>query len=154
MNNLKLSPGNIVILVAGAVILVASFLPFYDVPTIGDIDVDFETGEVEVSGGGDSVNAWNPDWGFPVTTLPAVLGAAMAVVVGLTAFANVRLPERVMGFSWNQIHLLAGAQTAIMMLAFLIADSPDKGIGFWLMLLASIGLVVGAVLREREPAAA
>ena len=155
MNNMKLSPGNIVILVAGAVMLVASFLAFYTIETFGDLDIDFETGEVDFDGGGDeeSINAWDGDFGFPVTTLPALLGTAMAVVVALTAFAKVNVPERVLGFSWNQIHLLLGAQAFLMMLAWLITDGPDKGIGFWLMLLGSIALVVGAVLRDREPAA-
>jgi hypothetical protein len=40
-----------------------------------------------------------------------------------------------------------------MMLAFLIQNTGfDRGAGLWLMLLASIALVVGAVLRTREPA--
>ena len=154
MNNAKLSPGNIVILVAGAVMLVASFLAFFTVETIGDVDFDIESGEIDFDGGEKSFSAWSDGGGFPITTLPALIGAGMAAAVALTAFAKVNLPERVLGFSWNQLHLLLGAQAALMMLAFLIADTPDKGIGFWLMLLASIGLVVGAVLREREPAAA
>lgn len=153
MNNVKLSPGNIVILVAGAVMLIASFLAFFTIETIGDVDFDIESGEIDFDGGGEeSFSAWSDNGGFPITTLPALIGTGMAVVVALTAFAKVKLPERVLGFTWNQLHLLLGAQAAVMMLAFLVTDSPDKGIGFWLMLLASIGLVVGAVLREREPA--
>ena len=63
-------------------------------------------------------------------------------------------PEKVLGLDWNQIHLVLGLQATIMMLAFLIqSTSPlDKGIGLFLMLLAAIALLVGAVLRMQEPA--
>jgi hypothetical protein len=84
-----------------------------------------------------------------------LFGVAMAAQVALTTFAtNVKVPEKIAGFDWNQIHLVLGAQSAIMMLAFLVQDIGllERGIGYWLMLLASIALAVGAVLRVREPA--
>ena len=77
----------------------------------------------------------------------------MAAQVALVAFApGVNLPDRVLGFTWTQIHLVLGFQATIMMLAFLIqSTSPsDKGIGLFLMLLAAIALLVGAVLRMQE----
>jgi hypothetical protein len=80
----------------------------------------------------------------------------MALQVGVTTFADVRWPARVLGFDWLQIHLLCGAQAALLMLVYLLVNksSASYGIGFWLMLLASIGLVVGAVMLSREPAPA
>ena len=136
MNNPKLSPANIVILAAGAVMLIASFLGFYkiDLPA--------------VLGGSRSYNAWSTGQ-FLIATLPALLGLAMAVQVGLVAFANVNLPESVLGLTWDQIHLALGFQTALMMLAFLIRSKPYSGfgIGFFLMLLAGIALLVGAIMR-------
>ena len=65
---------------------------------------------------------------------------------------QVKLPERVLGFTWTQIHLVLGFQATIMMLAFLIQSTPglDKGIGLFLMLIAAIALLVGAVLRMQE----
>ncbi len=49
----------------------------------------------------------------------------MAAEVAVAAFASgVKLPERVLGLTWNQIHLVLGFQATIMMLAFLIQDSP------------------------------
>ena len=71
----------------------------------------------------------------------------------MRAFApGVKLPERILGLTWNQIHLVLGFQATIMMLAFLIqSTSPlTKGIGLYLMLIAAIGLLVGAVLRMQE----
>ena len=74
--------------------------------------------------------------------------------VALTSFANVSLPRRVAGFTWNQVHLLLGFQALVMMLCFLIRDksSLSFGVGFALMFIASIGLMVGAIMRDREPA--
>jgi hypothetical protein len=145
MDKVKLTPANIVILASGVVILIASFLAFYkiDIPS-------FEVLGESVGGGDQTSNAWSSGL-FPVATLVAIYGVLMAVQVGLRA-ANVQLPDHVAGFTWNQVHLVLGAQCVILMVAFLIQDSPDKGIGFWLMLLASIGLLVGAVMRTREPA--
>lgn len=141
MNNVKLSPANIVILAAGVVMLIGSFLDFY---------------EVDGFGGSFGFNAWDSDAFFPVTFIPVLCGVAMALHVALTTFAKVQLPERVLGMGWNQIHIALGFQAAIMMIAFLIHDKGplDIAIGFWLMLLAGIALLVGAVMREREPAAA
>jgi hypothetical protein len=136
MQNSKLSPANLVILIAGIVILLASFLAFYKVA-------------------GHSFNAWDSDvFLLGIATLPALFGVIMALHVGLTAFANVHPPGRVLGFTWDQIHVGLGFQATIMMLAFLVRDNGilDFGIGFWFMLLSAIGLLVGAVMRTREGA--
>jgi hypothetical protein len=146
MDKIKLSPGNLVILIAGAVMLIGSFLAFnkIDIPTISSGGVKF--------GGSVSFSAWSRGH-FLIATIPALLGILMAAEVAIAAFASgMKLPERVLGFSWTQIHLILGFQATIMMLAFLIQDSPfgDKGIGFFFMLIAAIALLVGAILRMQE----
>jgi hypothetical protein len=132
VQNSKLSPGNLTILIAGVVALLGSFLAFYKF-------------------GSHSNNAWDTGLRFNAT-LPAIFGAVMAAQVALTAFANVNLPARVLGFTWNQIHILLGFQATVMMICWLIVDKSilSFGIGFFLMLVASIALLVGAVLRSRE----
>jgi hypothetical protein len=138
VNNSKLSPPNIVILVAGVVMLVGSFLGFY---------------KYSVSAFGTSASESYSGWSsglFGIVTIIVICGVAMAAQVALAAFApNVSLPDKVLGLSWDQIHLALGFQAAIMMLAFLITSrgSLSLGIGFWLMLLAGIALLVGAVMR-------
>jgi hypothetical protein len=143
VQNRKLSPGNIVIVVSGAVMLIASFLTFYkfDVPAGLPGDTSF--------------SAWDSDLAlFGVATLVVLLGVVMALQVVLTNFANVSLPDRVLGLSWDQVHVALGFQATIMMLAFLVRDKLglDFGVGFWLMLIAAIGLLVGAIMRTREGA--
>jgi hypothetical protein len=146
MDKLKLSTANLVILIAGAVILIASFFAFHK--TSGTSIV---VNGIRVGGGSASFSAWSRGF-FLIATIPALIGAVMAAQVAVEAFAPaVKLPERVLGFTWTQIHLVLGFQATIMMLAFLIQDTGfDKGIGLFLMLLAAIALLVGAVLRMQE----
>lgn len=135
--NGKLSTSGIVIVAAGALLLVASFLHVFE-----------------------SDSAWSSG-SFPLLTLPALLGVVMAAQVLVSAFASgVRMPDRVLDFSWTQVHVLLGIWAALMMVCFLVGEagvsargasiSPSKGIGFWLMLIGAIALAVGAVLRTQE----
>ena len=134
------SPANIVIIAGGVFILLASFFSFYDYSVLG------------TSG---SLSAWTNDLVvFPVSILTVLFGVVMAAHAAVSTFApQVNLPDKVLGFEWNQVHLVLGMQAAIIMLALLFQDRAplDIGAGFWLMLLSSIGLAVGAVLRTREP---
>ena len=137
MDKLKISTANLVILVAGAVMLIASFLAFHT----------FSLGDVSSSS-----NAWSRGY-FLIATIPALLGTVMAAQVALETYApQVSLPDHVLGFTWTQVHLVFGLQATIMMLAFLIQNvSPfGRGIGLFLMLISAIALLVGAVLRMNE----
>lgn len=140
MNQTKLSPANIVILAAGVVMLIGSFLDFYKLSLHG-------------FGGSYSASAWSGANGFGVfgiATVVVLCGVAMAAQVGLSTFASgVSLPDTPLGLSWDQVHLALGFQATLMMLAFLIRSksSLSFGIGFWLMLLSAIALLVGAIMR-------
>jgi hypothetical protein len=126
------TPGEIVIMASGAVALIFSFFDFYD----------------NVFGGG--VSAWSSSL-FPLATYIAIIGVIMAAQVALTKFANVSLPDRVLGFTWPQLHIALGFFTVLIAVGFLIVDlGPDKAIGFWISLIASIGLLVGAILLSKE----
>ena len=139
MNRRKLAPANIVILAGGALMLLASFFAFYDYKVGG------------ASAG--TSNAWDHG-NFMIATLPALLGTFMALQVGLQAFSNIDMPARMLGLTWDQVHLVFSLQALLIMLAFLgrarlnFAELRITfGIGFWLMLLGSIGLVVAALTR-------
>jgi hypothetical protein len=133
MNN-NVTPPQIIIMASGAVMLLGSFLKFF---------------------GED--NAWSSG-GLPIVTLAAWIGIAMAVVVALQAFAKVKLPDRVLTFTWPQLHLVLSVYAALLMVGWLILklpSSPDRGAGFWLMFLGAAGLVVGAaMMRNESPASA
>lgn len=132
MNN-KPTTAEIIILASGAVALVASFLAWYDLGSFGG-----------------SLSAWDSGL-FPLATYVGILGGAMAVVIALEAFANVKLPAKILSFSWPQIHLADAVFCALIALGFLIQDAgPDKGMGIMLSLLASAGLVAGAIMLDKE----
>ena len=132
----KLTTAQIVILACGAVAFIASFLPWVsiDLGRFGDA----------------SYNAWDGDvlyW--PTFWWVGIFGLVMALQVGLRAFTSVNLPDRILGFTWPQIHLVLGLFAVILTVSFLIGGD-EHGIGFWISFLASIGLVVGAVMLEKE----
>ena len=120
------TPGEIVIMAAGAVMLVFSFLHF-----AGD------------------TSAWGTGL-FPIATLMPLYGVIMALQIALTKFAGVSMPDRVIGFSWEQVHLALGAMAALMAIGWLLTDYGDKQVGEWFEILGAIALVVGAVLLQRE----
>lgn len=133
MNN-KPTTAEIIILVAGAAALVFSFLDWLDAPF------------------GGSANAWD-DGFFPTYTWVGILGAVMAVVIVLEVFANVSLPDKVVGFTWPQVHLALAAYTVLITISFLIVEKGsgvDMAIGYFISLVASIGLVVGAYMLGQE----
>jgi hypothetical protein len=138
----KLTPANTVILSAGVVMVLGSFLAFY---------------KFSFGGFSKSYNAWNRDVAlFGVATIPVLFGVIMAAHVAIATFASTNLPARVLGFTWDQIHVALGFQATVMMVAFFVRDKGpyDFGVGFYLMLVAAIALLVGAVMRQREGATA
>jgi hypothetical protein len=139
VNRRKLTPPNIVILAGGAVMLIGSFMAFYEYKIGG------------VSAG--TANAWDHGL-FMITTLPALLGAFMALQVALQAFSNIDMPPRLLGLTWDQVHVVLSFQATLLLLAHLLRArlsfaglQQTFGVGFWLMLLASIALVVAALMR-------
>lgn len=120
------TPGELTIMVAGAVMLVASFLTFAA-----------------------KTSAWG-QYLFPLATLLPLYGAVMAAQIALTKYASVDLPETVVGFTWEQVHLVLGFLAGFMAIGWLITDITQKGIGLWLEVLGGIALAVGAVMLQRE----
>jgi hypothetical protein len=136
------TPGEIVIMAAGAVALIFSFFHFYSTPssTVGNITV-----------GGGGVSAWGKGL-FPVATLMVLLVVIMAAQIALTKFAHVDLGARPLGFTWEQIHLVLGFFAALLAVCWLVTSKRglDFGIGFWFILIACIAALVGAILLWRE----
>jgi general stress protein CsbA len=138
MPRAKLAPPDIVILAGGVAMLVGSFLAFYQQTVTSPFDGSSVTF---------SLNAWDRGL-FMIVTLPALLGMFMALQVALKTFSNIDMPSRVLSLTWDQFHLVVSVQCALLMLAFLAAAQPlDFGVGFWVMLVAAVALVVGALLR-------
>jgi hypothetical protein len=120
------TPAELTILIAGAVMLIGSFFDFAG-----------------------SVNAWGTLL-FPLATLLPLYGAVMALEIGLTKFANVHLPQRVVGFTWEQVHLVLGVLAGCMAVGWLITDISSRGFGYWLEVLGGIAIAAGAVVLQHE----
>ena len=147
--NRKLSPAAMVILVAAAFMTLGSFLPFWTTSIPSDELGPFAGQLAEKT-------AWTSEFFFfPVTILPVLCGVLMAVIVGLTTFTNVRSRPRLLGFTWNQLHLVLGLQAAVMMIVFLLQKRGifDWGVGFYVMVVSGIGLAIGALMRAGEETA-
>ena len=132
----KLSRAELVIVIAGALALIGSFLDWFSYGRYG-------------------ANAWEgngiPSAMFPTYTWVAIAGVLMALAVVLPKYTNVTLPATVMSFTWVQIHLVLGFIAALLTVSYLLAGD-EFAIGFFLSLIAGIGLLVGAVMLNQEPA--
>ncbi len=133
----KLTTGEIVIVAAGGVGLLASFFPWYTGTLLG---TSFHIG------------AWGTGL-FPLATLVPILGTLMLVQVVVDKLTSVPLPARLGEFTWEQLHLVAAADAAVIVLCYLVRSREPAttfGFGFFVDLLTTIGLVVGAVLIRGE----
>jgi hypothetical protein len=132
----QVKPADIVIMASGVVAVIFSFLPWFTAP----------------EGFGDDINGWSTDLTFPLGTYIALIGLVLGGHVALARFANLNFPERVVSFTWTQIHLVLASFALLLAIGWFIVDSggADKGIGLWLSILAAIGLFVGAVLELLE----
>jgi hypothetical protein len=131
----QVSPGKLTMILGGAFTFLFSFLSWY-------------------SGGGTSVSGWSSD------TLPELLpfgffvgmfGLAVALAVGLPAFTEVKLPEKVLDFSVAQLVVFVGVFNVLVTLCLILGAGHGASAGFGLILcfLGSVAVVVGWVLDLR-----
>ena len=120
--NSNMKPSTIMLLAGGAVLFISSFLDWRT--NFGGLETD-------------------------ITGLQGIfcllIGGAVAVLTALTAFGNVNLPDRVLGFSWNQIFLMLGFAAFLMTFALQFADFTEFGVT--LAWIASAVIVAGAFME-------
>jgi hypothetical protein len=114
------------ILIAGAVMLVASFLPFA-----------FDH------------NAWSA-FLFPLATLLPLYGVIMATHIGVTKYLGANLPPKVFGFTWEQLHLVLGLLAGAMAVGWFVTNVGKRGVGMWFEIIGGLALAAGAVNLQRE----
>lgn len=106
----------------------------------------------------------------PLSIWPALLALVVAGATAATAFANVKLPDNVLSFTTKQLLGALSLIAFLIMFGILIGgaeglyetggSSPEDdewlqlgfrwGIGFWLMLAGTAGLVVGSVMDLKD----
>jgi hypothetical protein len=133
-----LSMGEKIIVGAGIVMLIASFLPWYDV------DVAFE--------GITLASASRSGWQSPGaiwSILATLIGVIMAGAVLAPKLGNVRLPD--LGqVTWGQALLGMGVVAVIFVLLKLLNESSYMAFGFFIGIIAAIALAVGGYLVFSE----
>lgn len=138
MEDNDIKPSTIMLMAGGGVLLISTFLDWVSVSVPG------------LFGGGDSIgaNAWESDLFGLLGIFCALIGLVIAGAVAGRQFGNLSLPDDILGFSHEQIHLVLGAMALIITLGF--AFRGDVGIGLWLAVIASIVMVAGAVMDIRD----
>ena len=138
----KLSMGDKIMLIAGPLLLIDSFLPWYRVTY--DLGT-FGSGSISRSG-----------WQSP-GAIWSILAVLIAVVLagGIAAmnFANVKMPALPQGVTWARVDLGAAVAAALFILLKLLGESSHLGFGFFIGIILVAALVVGAGLNfqaERE----
>ncbi|MCK1796128.1 DUF5336 domain-containing protein [Streptomyces sp. XM4193] len=138
MNNRSLTRGDLIVIGAAVLLLVASFLDFYEFKGV-------------VGGESDSRNAWSNFW------FPALFSIYLAGVIaaGLTAGSRfVPAHLKVLGLTLDQWGLTLAIFTAWTALWTLFAnplgaeEALDMGIGQILGAIFAVGLAVAAVLNQ------
>jgi hypothetical protein len=134
-----LSIGEKIILVAGVILFIVGFLPWYS--------VDLGTFGSYTRSGWESPGAiWS--------ILAILVGLAMAGVVALKTFGTATIPDNVSGFTWPKIHLGGGVLALVLVLIKLANESSYLGFAFYIGIIAAAALAVGGLLMYREEMAA
>jgi hypothetical protein len=138
----KLSTADRVVGISAIVFLIATFLPWYG---------------LEFEGIGTYSNS---GWDYFLTgILPLLLAIAMVAQIFVTRFTTTQLPP--LPLPWKQVHLIAGAVIAVLLVLRLLITSEegsggfevelDRMYGLFVAVLAAIGLGVGGFLKSQEP---
>lgn len=123
----RLEPDEVVVVAAGGLAFLSSFLPWVKVA-------------------GFSANAWK-DGFFPTYTWVGVAGLALALLTLLPALTTVRVPGHVAGFTLAQVKAVLAGLALLLAISFMIAGE-EHGAGFWLSFVAAIALLVGVVMHK------
>ncbi|MGI9625140.1 MAG: hypothetical protein ACR2PK_20105 [Acidimicrobiales bacterium] len=128
---MQVRPGQIALMVGGALILISTFLTWFDFGRV-------------------TFNAYSGDLlGFTGIFL-LVLSLVLLVGTGIRTFApQVNMPDGILGFTPNEIGLFAGFASFLWGFSFLFSDAAETT-GALLCAIGGVVAVVGAVLEMRE----
>jgi len=132
MDTNDIKPSTIMLIAGGAVLVLSTFLDW----------LSFGSGSFSVG-----VSGWNTETSGILGILVALIGLAIAVGVGLRQFSTVSIPDQVLGFDSNQLHLALGF--AAFLVTFGLQFRSGAGIGVLLGWIASAVIVAAAIMDTR-----
>lgn len=139
----KMGLGEKIILIAGPLLFIDTFLPWYSVSCVDTI-----AGCI----GGGSVSGWSAP-GAIWSILAGLLGLAAAGLVAAMAFSTIKMPALPQGVTWARIYLGLGVGAVVCLVLKLAAHSGNMGFGFFVGIILIAALVAGGGLlfqAERE----
>ena len=139
MNLKKLTPGEMTIGISGVVLLIFSFFKWYS--------VEFKIAGQTIASA--SRNGWqSPDAFFSVIAI--LIGIVMAGHVIVDKLAGVEMPERLGKFGWGVFYSAGGVIAFVFLIVKWLGNNDFVKFGFYISILASLGLAVGGFLTARE----
>ena len=130
MNENEIKPTTIMLIAGGAVMLLSTFLDW----------VSFGSGDFKIG-----ANAWETD-GFGLQGIfVAIIGLAIGGGVAARQFGNVSMPDKILGFDHDQLHLVLGF--AAFLIAFGLRFREGAAIGV-LLAWASAAVIVAAAIMD------
>lgn len=120
-----IKPSTIMLIAGGTVLFISTFLDWVD-------------------SGPFSQGGWSTEFNGLLGIIVGVIGVAVAGGTVATKFAGVSLPDEIIGFSHDQIHLALGF--AAFLITFGLQFRDFSGIGILIGWIASAVIVAGAYL--------
>ena len=127
-----IKPSTMMMIGGGAVLFISTFLDWWSV-------------------GRFSASGWETDAFGILGIIVALFGLALAAGPALTTFANVDLPEEVVGFTRNQIYVVLADFGFLVTFGLTLAG--DTGIGLILGFISSAVAGAGAFMEMRAEGA-
>jgi hypothetical protein len=139
-NNLQerfqaMSLGEKIIIIAGPLLLIASFLPWYSID-LGPF------GSFNRSGWQSPGAIWS--------ILAVLCGLVMAGQIAAARFGSMQMPALPENVTWPRVHLGLGVAAALFIAIKLLNESSFLGFGFYIGIILVAALVVGAALMFQE----
>ncbi len=134
----KMALGEKIILIAGPLLFIDSFLRWYN--------VSFEAF-------GFSASVSRSGWQSPGalwSILAVLIGLVMCGLVAAVRFGNVKLPDLPQGVTWARLHLGLAAAAVLFVVIKFINESSHLSYGFYIGIILVIALAVGGFLLYQE----
>ena len=134
----KMALGEKIILVAGSLLFIDSFLRWYSV-------------SFEAFGFSDSVSrsAWQSP-GALWSVLAVLIAVSMVGLIAAVRFANVKLPDLPQGLTLARLHLGLGIAAVLFIVIKFVNESSFLSYGFYIGVILVIALAVGGFLMYQE----
>ncbi len=138
----KMALGERIILIAGPLLFIDGFLPWYSGRDCVDAGI-----LGEFCGG--SSSGWQAPGAF-WSILAILLGLTMAGLVAAVRFGNVKIPELPQGVTWARLMLGLGGAAAVFVVIKFLNHSGDLDFGFVIGALLVAALAAGGFLLYQE----